>query len=142
MSCDCDVLVVGLGPVGAALCALLAREGVTAIAVERDGEVYPLPRAAHFDHEIMRLFQKLEGQAITVIALQGHCDRAVLHHHHHLIASNNGRTRDTGYGIWIEHIALPQLFAGLRIECANNAATDANECRPTARRDSRTNNHR
>ncbi|MDO8297587.1 MAG: bifunctional 3-(3-hydroxy-phenyl)propionate/3-hydroxycinnamic acid hydroxylase [Caulobacter sp.] len=59
MSYDCDVLVVGLGPVGAALCALLAREGVTAIAVEKDSDVYPLPRAAHFDHEIMRLFQKL-----------------------------------------------------------------------------------
>lgn len=56
---DCDVLVVGLGPVGAALCALLAREGVSAIAVERETDVYPLPRAAHFDHEIMRLFQKL-----------------------------------------------------------------------------------
>jgi len=33
--------------------------GSAAIAVEKDGEVYPLPRAAHFDHEIMRLFQKL-----------------------------------------------------------------------------------
>lgn len=59
MAHDCDVLVAGLGPVGAALCALLAREGVSAIAVEKDAEVYPLPRAAHFDHEIMRLFQKL-----------------------------------------------------------------------------------
>ncbi len=56
---DCDVLVAGMGPVGAALCALLARQGVTAIAVEKDTGVYPLPRAAHFDHEIMRLFQKL-----------------------------------------------------------------------------------
>lgn len=56
---DCDVLVVGLGPVGAALTALLAREGVKAIAVEKDAEVYPLPRAAHYDHEVMRLFQKL-----------------------------------------------------------------------------------
>lgn len=56
---DCDVLVVGLGPVGATLCALLAREGVSAIAVEKETGVYPLPRAAHFDHEIMRLFQKL-----------------------------------------------------------------------------------
>lgn len=56
---DCDVLVVGLGPVGAALCALLAREGVSAIAVEKETGIYPLPRAAHFDHEIMRLFQKL-----------------------------------------------------------------------------------
>jgi 3-(3-hydroxy-phenyl)propionate hydroxylase len=56
---DCDVLVVGLGPVGAILCALLAREGVSAIAVEKETDIYPLPRAAHFDHEIMRLFQKL-----------------------------------------------------------------------------------
>ncbi|MDP1736587.1 MAG: bifunctional 3-(3-hydroxy-phenyl)propionate/3-hydroxycinnamic acid hydroxylase [Caulobacter sp.] len=72
MSYDCDVLVVGLGPVGATLCALLAREGVSAIAVEKDGEVYPLPRAAHFDHEIMRLFQKLgiaeEMQAASQVA--------------------------------------------------------------------------
>lgn len=56
---DCDVLVVGLGPVGAAMAALLARRGVSVIAVERDTVVYPLPRAVHFDHEIMRLFQQL-----------------------------------------------------------------------------------
>lgn len=56
---DCDVLVAGLGPVGAAMAALLARRGVSVIAVERDTVVYPLPRAVHFDHEIMRLFQQL-----------------------------------------------------------------------------------
>ncbi len=56
---DCDVLVVGLGPVGSALAALLARRGVSVIAVERDTTVYLLPRAVHFDHEIMRLFQQL-----------------------------------------------------------------------------------
>jgi len=56
---DCDVLVVGLGPVGAALAALLVRRGVSVIAVERDTVVYPLPRAVHFDHEIMRLLQQL-----------------------------------------------------------------------------------
>jgi len=56
---DCDVLVVGLGPVGAALTALLARAGVKTLAVDRSAEVYPLPRAAHFDHEIMRVFQAL-----------------------------------------------------------------------------------
>ena len=72
MDYDCDVVVAGLGPVGAALCALLAREGVSAIAVEKDSDVYPLPRAAHFDHEIMRLFQKLgihaEMQAASQVA--------------------------------------------------------------------------
>jgi 3-(3-hydroxy-phenyl)propionate hydroxylase len=56
---DCDVLIVGLGPVGAAMAALLAQQGVTTIAVERDTDIYPLPRAVHFDHEIMRLFQQL-----------------------------------------------------------------------------------
>jgi 2-polyprenyl-6-methoxyphenol hydroxylase-like FAD-dependent oxidoreductase len=56
---DCDVLIVGLGPVGAALAALLARRGIEIIVVERDPSIYPLPRAVHFDHEIMRLLQQL-----------------------------------------------------------------------------------
>ncbi|HEX4182053.1 MAG TPA: bifunctional 3-(3-hydroxy-phenyl)propionate/3-hydroxycinnamic acid hydroxylase [Caulobacteraceae bacterium] len=56
---DCDVLVVGMGPVGAAMAALLAQQGVSTIAMDRDVELYPLPRAVHFDHEIMRLFQQL-----------------------------------------------------------------------------------
>ena len=56
---DCDVLVVGLGPVGAMLALLLARGGVSAVALDKDVDVYPLPRAAHFDHEIMRLFQQV-----------------------------------------------------------------------------------
>lgn len=59
MAADCDVLIVGLGPVGAALAALLGDLGVSVLVVEKDPEVYPLPRAAHFDHEIMRLFQQL-----------------------------------------------------------------------------------
>lgn len=56
---DADVLVVGMGPVGSALTALLAQRGVAVIAVDKDTAVYPLPRAVHFDHEIMRLFQQL-----------------------------------------------------------------------------------
>jgi len=58
-SYDCDVLVVGLGPVGATLAALLSKAGICTIALDKDTEVYPLPRAAHFDHEIMRVFQRL-----------------------------------------------------------------------------------
>ena len=56
---DCDVLVVGLGPVGAALTALLVQHGTSVIALDRDTTVYPLPRAVHFDHEIMRFLQQL-----------------------------------------------------------------------------------
>jgi 3-(3-hydroxy-phenyl)propionate hydroxylase len=56
---DCDVLVVGLGPVGAVLTALLAERGMGVIALDKDAAPYPLPRAVHFDHEIMRVFQQL-----------------------------------------------------------------------------------
>jgi 3-(3-hydroxy-phenyl)propionate hydroxylase len=56
---SCDVLVVGLGPVGAALGVLLGQRGIDTLVIEREAEVYPLPRAVHFDHEIMRLFQEM-----------------------------------------------------------------------------------
>ncbi|MEG3125953.1 bifunctional 3-(3-hydroxy-phenyl)propionate/3-hydroxycinnamic acid hydroxylase [Sphingomonas sp. GB1N7] len=57
---DCDVLVVGLGPVGAVMAALLGQTGRNVIAIDPQRDVYPLPRAAHIDHEIMRLFQALD----------------------------------------------------------------------------------
>jgi len=57
---DCDVLICGLGPTGLALALLLVRRGLTVIAVERDIDAHSLPRAAHIDHEIMRLFQELD----------------------------------------------------------------------------------
>ncbi|MDI1363952.1 MAG: bifunctional 3-(3-hydroxy-phenyl)propionate/3-hydroxycinnamic acid hydroxylase, partial [bacterium] len=56
---SCDVLIVGLGPVGATLASLLSDAGVDVIAIDKSTDVYPLPRAAHFDHEIMRVFQQL-----------------------------------------------------------------------------------
>jgi 3-(3-hydroxy-phenyl)propionate hydroxylase len=56
---ECDVLIAGLGPTGATLALLLGRRGINTIGVDRDTAVYPLPRAVHFDHEIMRLFQSL-----------------------------------------------------------------------------------
>ena len=63
---SCDVLIIGLGPVGATLAALLGDAGVDVLAIDKSSDVYPLPRAAHFDHEIMRVFQQL-GIAETVL---------------------------------------------------------------------------
>ncbi len=54
-----DVAIVGYGPVGQALAALLGRAGHRVAVFERFGEVYRLPRAVHLDHEIMRLLQSL-----------------------------------------------------------------------------------
>jgi 3-(3-hydroxy-phenyl)propionate hydroxylase len=64
---DADVLIAGLGPVGGVLAGLLAQRGLSVIVVEREHDFYRLPRAAHFDHEIMRIFQEL-GIAEAVAA--------------------------------------------------------------------------
>jgi 3-(3-hydroxy-phenyl)propionate hydroxylase len=58
-SMSCEILIAGVGPVGATLAALLADAGIDVIAVDKAHDIYPLPRAAHFDHEIMRVFQQL-----------------------------------------------------------------------------------
>src|SRR5687768_11249530 len=56
---DVDVLVVGLGPVGAAAAHLLGAAGMRTLVVERDAEPYPLPRAIAFDGEILRILEGL-----------------------------------------------------------------------------------
>lgn len=52
-----DVVIVGIGPVGATLANLLANRGVSVLVLERAAAMYPLPRAVHFDDETMRVFQ-------------------------------------------------------------------------------------
>ncbi len=64
---DCDVLIAGGGPAGVTLGLLLARQGLRTVIVEKEAEIYPLPRAAHIDHEIVRIFQEL-GLADAVMA--------------------------------------------------------------------------
>ena len=54
---DFDVVVIGFGPVGALLANLLGRHGLRVLVLERDADIHPLPRAVHFDGEIMRVFQ-------------------------------------------------------------------------------------
>ncbi|MEL7482477.1 MAG: bifunctional 3-(3-hydroxy-phenyl)propionate/3-hydroxycinnamic acid hydroxylase [Pseudomonadota bacterium] len=49
-----DVLIVGLGPVGAILASLCARSGLSVKVIERDHEVYKQPRAIVLDHEVVR----------------------------------------------------------------------------------------
>ena len=67
MSHDCDVLIAGGGPSGVTLAVLLAKRGVRVIVAEKEAEIYPLPRAAHLDHESMRILQEA-GVADAVMA--------------------------------------------------------------------------
>ncbi len=52
-----DVLVIGAGPVGSTAAHLAARHGLRPLLVDRSSDVFPLPRAIHFDADIMRIFQ-------------------------------------------------------------------------------------
>lgn len=54
-----DVAIIGFGPAGATLANLLALRGVSVLVIEREADVYRLPRAIHFDGECMRVFQTI-----------------------------------------------------------------------------------
>lgn len=71
---DCDVLIVGGGPTGVTLAILLAQRGIDVVVVEKEAEIYPLPRAAHLDHETMRILQEA-GVADEVMATSRHTPR-------------------------------------------------------------------
>jgi 3-(3-hydroxy-phenyl)propionate hydroxylase len=52
-----DVAIVGYGPTGATLAHLLGQCGLKVVVLERESAAYHLPRAVHFDAEVMRVFQ-------------------------------------------------------------------------------------
>lgn len=55
-----DVIVVGSGPVGMVAAGLMARRGLRVCVLERHSSLYGLPRAANFDGETMRTFDRLD----------------------------------------------------------------------------------
>ena len=54
-----DLIIIGMGPVGAAAANLAGAAGLRTIVIDRDLEPYTLPRAIHFDAEIMRVFRSI-----------------------------------------------------------------------------------
>ena len=61
-----DVIICGYGPVGQVAANLLGQRGFRVAAFDVSTSVYHLPRAAHFDAEIMRVFQSV-GLAEAVL---------------------------------------------------------------------------
>lgn len=61
-----DVIIAGLGPTGATLANLLSTLGLSVSVIEAAENTFPLPRATHFDGEVMRVFQSI-GLAEKII---------------------------------------------------------------------------
>lgn len=69
-----DILICGGGPTGVTLAILLGQRGLSVLVVEKEAAIYPLPRAAHIDHETMRVFQQV-GIADKLMEACQHTDR-------------------------------------------------------------------
>lgn len=54
-----DVLIVGYGPVGASLAALLGRYGVRTLVIDREAAIFTAPRAIALDNEALRILQTI-----------------------------------------------------------------------------------
>ena len=65
---DIDLLVAGLGPVGAVAANLAGMAGLRTVVLERSNEPYRKPRAIVFDAEIMRIFDSI-GLADEIAAV-------------------------------------------------------------------------
>ena len=65
---DYDAAIIGYGPVGAALANLLGAQGIRTLVLEREAAAYHLPRAVHFDNEVMRIFQSM-GLAEAILPI-------------------------------------------------------------------------
>lgn len=68
---EVDVLVVGMGPVGAALAQLLNRYGTRTLVIDKAKEIFQAPRAIALDNEALRVLQMcgLEDDAFEKVAI-------------------------------------------------------------------------
>jgi 3-(3-hydroxy-phenyl)propionate hydroxylase len=61
-------VVIGAGPTGVSAAIMLGQRGIRTLVLERWPQVYPLPRAVHFDDEVFRIFASM-GMAEEVRAI-------------------------------------------------------------------------
>lgn len=72
---EVDVLIVGMGPVGAALAQLLSRYGTRTLVIDKAQEIFLAPRAIALDNEALRVLQMcgLEDDAFDKVAIPEVC---------------------------------------------------------------------
>lgn len=118
-----DVLVVGYGPVGAALAALLGRYGVRTLVVDKAPDILLAPRAIALDNEALRILQMagLAEDAFEKIAIphvKMHCP----------YVGEFGRLNTTGSldgHPMLVTFYQPDLERALRSAVASHACVDA-----------------
>lgn len=121
----CDVLIIGGGPTGVTLAVLLARRGVRVIVAEKDADIYPLPRAAHIDHEGMRILQEA-GVADAVTATSRRASRYEFRNAKGRVLMRFDGADRIGDGGWAvaNMIHQPSVETALRGALAKQASAD------------------
>lgn len=65
-------MIAGYGPTGAVAANLFGASGLRVLVVEPSKEIFDIPRAVHFDGEVMRIFQQLGlNEEILEVAQEG-----------------------------------------------------------------------
>lgn len=125
---DCDILIIGGGPTGVTLASLLAKRGIRVIVAEKEADIFPLPRAAHIDHEGMRILQEA-GAAEAVMATCRTADRYEFRNARGRVLLSFDGAEQIGPGGWpvANMIHQPSVERALRQALADRA-DDALRC--------------
>mgnify|MGYP001353341354 FL=1 len=66
MNHDYDVAIIGLGPVGSFAALLLEKRGLKVLAIDKDKEIYSLPRAVSISDQGLRMAQEVDIDEIYI----------------------------------------------------------------------------
>jgi len=110
-----DCIVIGYGPVGALLSIFLSKLGLSVAVIDKNLDVYPLPRAIHFDEEVMRIFQMVNlSKQISNISRIGTKGMHFVDEEDNILMERKGSKSILGsvYSITLDRTSLPREDGG------------------------------